>query len=45
VLQENADLTTANWTEVMTPPMVTNYQNRLLLPAAVGNRFFRLKSL
>ena len=41
----NADLTTTNWTEVLTtPPLnLANLQNELILPVPAGNRFYRLK--
>jgi hypothetical protein len=44
VLQQNPDLTTTNWTDVITAPTVTNLQNQVVLPAPPGNAFYRLKS-
>jgi photosystem II stability/assembly factor-like uncharacterized protein len=44
VLQQNSDLTTAKWTDVVTAPTVTNLQNQVVLPAPTGNMFYRLKS-
>ena len=43
-LQQNSDLTTTNWTDVVTAPTVTNQQNQVVLPAPTGNAFYRLKS-
>lgn len=45
VLQENADLTTTNWTDVATAPVLnlTNLQNQVTLPLPAANRFYRLK--
>jgi len=44
-LQQNSDLTSANWTEVTNPPVLnlTNLQNQVVLPLPAGNSFFRLK--
>jgi photosystem II stability/assembly factor-like uncharacterized protein len=46
VLQQNADLTTTNWTDVTTTPTVnlTNLQNQLIVPLSNSNQFYRLKS-
>jgi len=44
VLQQNPDLTTTNWTDVVTAPTVTNLQNQVVLPAPPGNAFYRLMS-
>jgi hypothetical protein len=45
VLQENADLTTTNWTDVTTPPVLnlTNLKHQVAVPLPNGNRFYRLK--
>lgn len=45
VLQENADLTTTNWTDVAGAPVLnlTNLQNQVTLPLPAANRFYRLK--
>ena len=44
VLQQNADLTTTNWSSVTNVPTLnlTNLQNHVTLPATAGNAFFRL---
>jgi hypothetical protein len=44
-LQQNSDLTTTNWTDVTTPPVLnlTNLQNQVLLSPPSGNTFYRLK--
>jgi photosystem II stability/assembly factor-like uncharacterized protein len=44
VLQETADLTMANWTDVTAQPNMTNYENQVIHSAPAGNRFFRLKA-
>ena len=45
-LQQNSDLTTTDWTDVTSAPTVTNLQNQLILvPAPIGNNFYRLKHL
>jgi len=41
-LQQNSDLTTANWTTVTNAPVVTNGQTQVTLPA-VNAGFYRLK--
>jgi hypothetical protein len=44
-LQQNSDLTTTNWTDVPTPPVLnlTNLQNQVLVSPTNGNTFYRLK--
>ena len=42
-LQQNADWRTTNWTTVATDPIVTNGQNKVVLPPQGGNRFYRLR--
>jgi hypothetical protein len=44
-LQQNSDLTTTNWTDVPTPPVLnlTNLQNQVLVSLPSGNTFYRLK--
>jgi uncharacterized repeat protein (TIGR03803 family) len=44
-LQQNADLTTTNWTDMTNLPVLnlTNLQNEVVLPPPDGNSFFRLK--
>jgi hypothetical protein len=42
-LQQNADLTTTNWTAVPDAPTVTNGMNTLELGPLTGNSFFRLE--
>ena len=46
VLQENSDVTTANWAAVPTVPVlnVTNMRSEVIVPGTNGNRFFRLSS-
>lgn len=46
VLQQNADLTATNWSNVTNPPVLnlTNLQNQATLPAPPGNAFFRLQT-
>lgn len=45
-LQQNSDLTTTNWINVATAPVLnlTNLQNQTTLPFPEGNYFYRLKS-
>ena len=47
VLQENLDLTTTNWTDVTTTPILnfTNLHHEVSVPLSSTNRFYRLKSL
>jgi hypothetical protein len=44
-LQQNSDLTTTNWTDVPTPPVLnlTNLQNQVIVSPPNGNTFYRLK--
>jgi hypothetical protein len=44
-LQQNSDLTTTNWTDVTTPPVLnlTNLQNQVRVSATNGHTFYRLK--
>lgn len=46
VLQENADLTTTNWTDATSAPVLnlTNLQNQVTLPLPAGSRFYRLRA-
>jgi hypothetical protein len=44
VLQENADLTTTNWTDVTNQVQVVGEENRVILSQQEANNFFRLKS-
>lgn len=44
VLQENNDLTTTNWMTMTNPVAIVERQRQVLLPAPVGNDFYRLKS-
>jgi hypothetical protein len=43
-LQQNLDLSTANWTALTNVPVLnlTNLQEQVSLPATNGNGFFRL---
>jgi hypothetical protein len=43
VLQQNSDLTTTNWLTVTNAPVITNFQNQVILPTATGNQFYRLE--
>jgi hypothetical protein len=45
-LQQNSDLTTTNWINVATAPVLnlTNLQNQTTLPSPEGSYFYRLKS-
>ena len=47
VLQENADLNTADWIDVTTQPTLnlTNLHHEVSVPLSISNRFFRLKGL
>lgn len=47
VLQENADLTTTNWTDVITTSILnlTNLHHEVSVPLSSTNRFYRLQSL
>jgi hypothetical protein len=44
-LQQNSDLTTTNWTDVPTPPVLnlTNLQNQVMVSPTNGHTFYRLK--
>ncbi|HXI50439.1 MAG TPA: hypothetical protein VNH84_03020 [Candidatus Saccharimonadales bacterium] len=44
-LQENSELTPANWMDVTNTPTLnlTNLQNQVTVPPPTGNRFYRLK--
>jgi hypothetical protein len=46
VLQQNSDLSTPNWIDVTTVPVLncTNLQNQATVPAAPGRMFYRLVS-
>jgi hypothetical protein len=46
VLQQNSDLTTTNWTDLINAPVLnlTNLQNQVSLPLSAGNAFYRLKT-
>jgi hypothetical protein len=41
-LEQNADLSPANWTAVGTPPTTVGSEKQVLVSAPAGNRFFRL---
>jgi hypothetical protein len=43
VLQQNADLTTTNWTAATNTPAITNRQNQVILLPANGSQFYRLE--
>ena len=43
VLQQNADLTTTNWTAATNTPTIINQQNQVILSPANGNQFYRLE--
>jgi len=43
-LQQNADLTTANWVSNTIPVNVVNSTNQVTISPATGNLFFRLIS-
>lgn len=47
VLQQNSDLTTPNWTDVITTPILnfTNLHHEVSVPLSSTNRFYRLKRL
>jgi hypothetical protein len=44
-LQQNSDLSTTNWMDVPTPPVLnlTNLQNQVIVSPTNGNTFYRLK--
>ena len=46
VLQQNPDLTTANWTDVPDAPTLDliHLQNQVILPSSGSNGFYRLKT-
>ncbi|HTR42933.1 MAG TPA: hypothetical protein VMH87_15065 [Pseudomonadales bacterium] len=46
VLQQNLDLTTAQWSNVTNQPVLnlTNLQNQVMLPLPPGSAFYRLKT-
>ena len=43
VLQQNADLTTTNWTAITNTPTFTNGQNQIILLPTNGSQFYRLE--
>ena len=43
VLQQNSDLTTANWSDLTNTPAVVGNWNQVTLPQSVNNQFYRLK--
>jgi hypothetical protein len=43
-LQENSNLNTANWSNVLTAPIIVGEEKQVIVNPAAGNRFFRLKS-
>jgi hypothetical protein len=43
-LQQNANLATTNWLTVTNIPVMTNWQNRVMLSRTNGNNFHRLKA-
>jgi hypothetical protein len=45
VLQQNADLTTTNWTDVNLSPTTVNGLNQVVISPAINNQFYRLKKL
>jgi hypothetical protein len=44
-LQQNSDLTTTNWTDMTTPPVLnlTNLENQVMLPPTNSRSFYRLR--
>ena len=44
VLQQNNDLTTANWMDVTNAVSVVDEQNQVIMPPTSSNNFYRLKS-
>jgi len=44
-LEYRTDLSSTNWLPVMTPPLVVNGQNLVLLPRALPQEFYRLRKL
>lgn len=42
VLQENANLGTTNWSEVLATPAVVRDEKLVVVPLPAGNRFYRL---
>lgn len=42
-LQENAGLNPSNWINVAAAPLAVGEHKQVLVPAPVGNRFYRLK--
>ncbi|HEX3718997.1 MAG TPA: hypothetical protein VH595_13595 [Verrucomicrobiae bacterium] len=45
VLQENSDISTTNWVNVPVLPAVSNYQNRVFIPATNATAYFRLATV
>jgi hypothetical protein len=43
VLQQNSDLTTANWSDLTNMPTVVGNWNQVMLPQSVNSQFYRLK--
>lgn len=43
VLQQTADLTSPNWTDLTNSPKTTTGQNQIIFPAHTGDQFYRLK--
>jgi hypothetical protein len=43
VLQQSSDLATTNWLTMTNTPVITNFQNQIILPPNTGNQFYRLE--
>jgi hypothetical protein len=41
-LQQSSNITSTNWSNVLTPPTVTNFDNQVILAAPGNSTFFRL---
>ncbi|MGH7954112.1 MAG: hypothetical protein ACREFE_19635, partial [Limisphaerales bacterium] len=43
VLQQNSDLSTANWVNVASPDTIVNGLHQVVVPLGSANEFYRLK--
>jgi hypothetical protein len=43
VLQQSSGLATTNWLTMTNTPVITNFQNQIILPPNTGNQFYRLE--
>ena len=44
ILQQNADLSTTNWTTVTISPVIVGTEQQVIIPVSANNAFYRLRS-